>query len=286
MGNLDIYNRARTVPETAKKQIQAGKLKGFTDINPMWRIKALTEIFGPCGIGWKAVITRQWLETYESTVCAFCDIDLYVKQDGVWSDAIPGTGGSKFVSQTRNGADVSDECFKMAFTDAISVAAKMLGVAADVYWNDDSKREDRTKYSGENDRAGTDTLITADCAKFACYLQSVYGKATAKANLKRLTGHDSTSDVTYDEYWFAMKKIERELSMQREPDLVGEVEIETLKKIVSALGGDPSIDMERIAGVRVEDVPALTKQKCGEIMVNLNRKLDEQEKQRKKQNDA
>ena len=83
-----------------------------------------------------------------------------------------------------------------------------------------------------------------------------------------------------------MKKIERELSMQREPDLVGEVEIETLKKIVSALGGDPSIDMERIAGVRVEDVPALTKQKCGEIMVNLNRKLDEQEKQRKKQNDA
>lgn len=53
MGNLDIYNRARTVPETAKKQIQAGKLKGFTDINPMWRIKALTEILGHAESGGK-----------------------------------------------------------------------------------------------------------------------------------------------------------------------------------------------------------------------------------------
>ena len=67
--------------------------------------------------------------------------------------------------------------------------AKMLGVAADVYWNDDSKREDQTKYSGENDRAGTDTLITADCAKFACYLQSVYGKATAKSEPETVDGN-------------------------------------------------------------------------------------------------
>ena len=38
--NLALYNALRTVPQTAKKEIQAGKLKGFTDINPMWRIKA------------------------------------------------------------------------------------------------------------------------------------------------------------------------------------------------------------------------------------------------------
>ena len=285
-GNLEIYNRARTVPDTAKKEIKAGKLKGFTDINPMWRIKALTELFGPCGIGWKPVITRQWLESYESTVCAFCDIELYVKHDGEWSEAIPGTGGSKFVSQTRNGADISDECFKMAFTDAISVAAKMLGVAADVYWNDDSKKEDQTKYSADTERAGTDILIESDRKKFSQYLRSVYGRSEARANLLRLTGHNTTSDLTYDEYWFALKKINREIEMADEPDTVGEVEIETLKKVVSALGGDPVSDMERIAGIRVEDISSLTKSRWGEIMVILNGKLDEQEKQRKKQNDA
>ena len=43
MENLGIYERVRQVPEAAKRSIQAGRLKGKTDINPMWRIKALTE---------------------------------------------------------------------------------------------------------------------------------------------------------------------------------------------------------------------------------------------------
>lgn len=52
MDNLELYNRVRSVPEEAKKAITAGRTKGFTDINPMWRIKKLTEEFGVCGIGW------------------------------------------------------------------------------------------------------------------------------------------------------------------------------------------------------------------------------------------
>ena len=35
MDNLKIYNSVREVPEEAKKLIQAGNIKGFTDINPM-----------------------------------------------------------------------------------------------------------------------------------------------------------------------------------------------------------------------------------------------------------
>ena len=50
--NMRIYNAVRAVPEEAKRAITAGRLKGKTDINPMWRIKALTELFGPCGDGW------------------------------------------------------------------------------------------------------------------------------------------------------------------------------------------------------------------------------------------
>lgn len=142
MGNLDIYNRVKSVPETALKTIQAGRLKGKSDINPMWRIKTLTEVFGLCGVGWKYVITnKQTINGGNNEIAAFVDIDLFVKYNGEWSEAIPGTGGSSFVANEKNGLYVSDECFKMALTDAISVACKALGVAADVYWN-----EDNTKY--------------------------------------------------------------------------------------------------------------------------------------------
>lgn len=47
-----------------------------------------------------------------------------------------------FVAKERNGLYTSDECFKMALTDAISVAAKALGIGADVYW-----QADATKYT-------------------------------------------------------------------------------------------------------------------------------------------
>jgi hypothetical protein len=139
---LKIYNAVRQVPENAKKPIKGGRLSGMTDINPMWRIKTLTEQFGVCGIGWKYVITDKRLEQgANGEIAAFVDIDLYVKVDGEWSEPIPGTGGSSFVAKERNGMYTSDECFKMALTDALSVACKALGFAADVYWE-----KDRTKY--------------------------------------------------------------------------------------------------------------------------------------------
>ena len=143
MNHMDIYEAVRTPPQEALKAIEAGRLKGMTDINPMWRIKALTERFGPCGIGWKPVITRQWTENgSDGTMAAFCSLDLYIKTEEGWSDPIPGTGGSMFVAKERSGLYTSDECHKMAFTDALSVACKLLGFAADIYW-----QKDRTKYS-------------------------------------------------------------------------------------------------------------------------------------------
>lgn len=143
MDNLLIYNLVRQPPKEALKEIKGGRLSGKTDINPMWRLKALTEQFGMCGIGWKYVITKQWLEVGgKDEQAAFVNIDLFIKVEGEWSGAIPGTGGSSFVAAESKGLYTSDECFKMALTDAISVSCKALGFAADVYWNSDS-----TKYS-------------------------------------------------------------------------------------------------------------------------------------------
>jgi hypothetical protein len=136
--NLSIYESLRNVPKQAQKTINGGRLNGKTDINPMWRIKAMTDTFGPCGIGWRYVITKQWTESYGDEVKAFTNIDLYIKVNGEWSEAIPGTGGASAVEVNRNGIYVNDEAYKMSLTDALSVSMKALGVAADIYYANDA----------------------------------------------------------------------------------------------------------------------------------------------------
>lgn len=155
MGNLDLYNKLKVVPAEAIKPIQNGRLKGKSDINPMWRIKTMTEHFGVCGIGWKYVITKQWTETYGTETKAYCNIDLFVKVDGQWSDAIQGTGGSSEVTMERNGSYVSDECYKMALTDALSVAMKALGVGADIYFEKGKSMDYSSKYAMQEDLSKT-----------------------------------------------------------------------------------------------------------------------------------
>ena len=155
--NLSIFNKVRKVPDNALKQINAGRLKGMSDVNPVWRILAMTDTFGVCGVGWKYEITKQWTETYGNEIKGFCNINMFIKVDGEWSDAIPGTGGASFVAMERNGAYVSDEVYKMALTDALSVAMKSIGVAADIYF---SKGADLgTKYA-INEQAANGALPT------------------------------------------------------------------------------------------------------------------------------
>lgn len=141
MKGLELYKKVRVVPPEAQKPISGGRLNGKTDINPMWRIKVLTEQFGPCGLGWYYVTTDNWLEQAGNEVAAFVKIELFVKYGDEWSKPISGTGGSMFVEKEKNGLHVSDECYKMATTDAISVACKQLGIGANVYW-----QADKTKY--------------------------------------------------------------------------------------------------------------------------------------------
>ena len=152
MENLEIYNQLKAVPENAKKTITGGRLNGMTDIKPMWRIEKLTEVFGVCGIGWKAKIkNKEIIDGANNEKIAIVDIDLYIKIDGCWSEPIEGTGGSSFISKEKNGLYTNDECFKMAYTDALSVACKSLGMGAEVYWGDSkyNKTSEPTKEEAE-----------------------------------------------------------------------------------------------------------------------------------------
>lgn len=143
MDNLHIYNRFRSVPAEACKTINAGKLKGFTDINPMWRLKMLTDQFGPCGFGWYIEEAKYWTESVGNEIAVLCEVKLKVKdsEKGEWSAPIIGVGGSKLAGKGK-GDGIDDEAHKMAFTDAISIACKNLGMAADIYF-----ANDRTKYN-------------------------------------------------------------------------------------------------------------------------------------------
>lgn len=209
---LSIYNKVRAVPSEAQKPIQGGRLKGMTDINPMWRIKALTELFGPCGIGWKYTITDKRLEDgANEEISAFVDIDLYIKHEGEWSKSIPGTGGSMFVTKESRGLYTSDECFKMALTDAISVACKALGVGADVYWD-----KDRTKYTGtdsgqaqpkqaqpKQQKAGTISAVQAK------RMFAIAGNPKLVQDLLTAKGYVKSTDVKVSEYDAICKELEK-----------------------------------------------------------------------------
>lgn len=143
--NMIIYNQVRTTPDNAKTAILNGKLKGKTDINPMFRIETLTKMFGPVGIGWYYDVLRiEYLSIPDTQeIACFVDINLFYKWENEWSKPVFGTGGSMLLENFRNaGLKTNDDGYKMALTDAISVAAKELGVSADVYWE-----KGETKYN-------------------------------------------------------------------------------------------------------------------------------------------
>ena len=149
--NLKIYESLRTVPESAKKKITGGRLNNMTNISPMWRIKRLTEVFGPVGIGWYTEeLRREIIDGANDQKVAIVDINLFVQQNGEWSKPIFGTGGSMLVATETKGLFTSDEAFKMAYTDALSVACKALGMGADVYFKEDATFDEPTKYDTDN----------------------------------------------------------------------------------------------------------------------------------------
>jgi len=134
---MDVWNNLKSPPSDALKTISGGRLKGKSDINPQWRYGAMTKEFGICGYGWKYEIVKLWTEVVKDEVMCFAQINLYIK-GSEWSDPIPGVGGSMLLEREKEGLHANDEGYKMAITDALSVALKMLGVAADIYrgfWN-------------------------------------------------------------------------------------------------------------------------------------------------------
>lgn len=134
MDNMSIYNSLCTPPNDALKPIGFGNLKGKSDINPQWRYEAVTNQFGPCGTGWKFTIDSHWIQPVSTgETMVYVMINFYYKDGDKWSEPIPAYGGDYLVKKDKNGIHGNDEAMKMAVTDALGTAMKMIGVAADVY---------------------------------------------------------------------------------------------------------------------------------------------------------
>ena len=149
--NIALYDQLRDVPKEAQKNFNNGRFSG-TDINPMWRIKRLTEIFGPCGFGWYYEVVNRSIEksTDNITLCTFIGVNLFVKRDGEWSKPIYGEGGNTFCTTNKYEKIITtDEAYKMALTDAVGNAAKQLGLGDDVWWENDKVHS--TKYDQQQE---------------------------------------------------------------------------------------------------------------------------------------
>ena len=142
---MKFFGQVQDTPKEAQKSFNNGRFSG-TDINPMWRIKKLTEVFGPAGFGWWTQNVKYNFVNAEQTneTAVFCELELIVVDPDTKekSNPIYGVGGNTFVAQRNKGPQASDEAMKMAYTDALSIACKALGFSADIYY-----QADKTKYT-------------------------------------------------------------------------------------------------------------------------------------------
>lgn len=166
--NMSLYNQVRCVPKDAISPITGGPMKGKSNINPQWRLETLTRLFGPIGVGFRIEQVSRWTEsTADGEVAVFCEVNLYVKNGDEWSAPIFGQGGSMLVRRSTDfvhGEPVTtlhldDEGYKKAYTDAISVAAKALGVGADIYW-----KTETTKYPTATEKSESRSDSATDSA--------------------------------------------------------------------------------------------------------------------------
>lgn len=150
---MELWEQFKHVAPGMLKRINGGNLNGKTDINPVWRFQALTEKFGPVGIGWTIKEIERWTNECAGEVGAFVKVHLrYIMTDDIlgdrWSEPVEGIGGSKLCGKGK-GDGLNDEAWKMAYTDAVSVACKALGMAADVYTGQQSHQDADQQASGD-----------------------------------------------------------------------------------------------------------------------------------------
>jgi len=127
------WNELSRVPSDALKPFsRAGGFKG-TAIKPMWTIKRMTEVFGPCGDGWGMNEPTFNVVPADKETMVYCTVGVWVQDGQKRSELVYGVGGDKVLAIRSTGPFIDDEAFKKAYTDALTNALKHIGAGADVH---------------------------------------------------------------------------------------------------------------------------------------------------------
>lgn len=124
--NTALWNELRSTPDEYLKKFTRGGGFSGKSIDPVYRIRRLTERFGPCGKGWGFIQEDQWTDGGSGAYCVYIRGHLWYMLDGERYQTCSHTGGT-------NTDRAPDEAYKMAETDALGKCCVDIGLAVDVY---------------------------------------------------------------------------------------------------------------------------------------------------------
>jgi hypothetical protein len=127
--NMAIWNAHSSPPKEMTKPFK--KTGGFsgTAIEPMWLIRACTELWGPMGGNWGIKdVVHSFHEGAENHCMHMVELTLFHPHGEIRS-----VGQTMFIAKNKNGLFTDEEAPKKSMTDAISKALSWLGFGADIY---------------------------------------------------------------------------------------------------------------------------------------------------------
>lgn len=161
--NLKIWNAVcKTDPKYTKNFSRSGGFSG-TAINAEYIIKRLTELFGPIGHEdtWGYEVTNEELvpgkpfvfnNDTHNEVLHHVSIKFWYSVDGKKHEIPTVFGNTVYVGVNKNGPYTDEEASEKSVTDALSKAAKRIGVSADIHlglWDDSKYVADRYREVGQ-----------------------------------------------------------------------------------------------------------------------------------------
>lgn len=233
--NLAIWNTlGRTSPEHTKGFTRGGGFKG-TAVKPIYTEQKMTEMFGPCGIGWGfSEPTFQLVPGSDGQTAVYCWLTLWFVHGGARSAPIPGVGGDFVIVKQSSGLRTDDEAFKKAFTDAIGNAMKHIGMSADVHMG----RFDDSKYVNELKREDAETNTSS----------APSGRNATPAVPRTSSGSVAPLSELGDEY-------RREMMKQTTKDALGIWMSDNTEPMKLRLGEAEASTIRTLAAARYRELP-------------------------------
>lgn len=136
MTNKRYWDQLKVTNPDFTKKINKG-FGEITTIDPMWQIGKMTEVFGPCGIGWGWDCKYIYTETN-----VFAEVTVWLENKSQNYGPV-----SSVQSINKTNGKLDDECTKKAMTDALTKALSHAGMSADVFLglHDSSKYIEKVK---------------------------------------------------------------------------------------------------------------------------------------------